>query len=61
MVRILNIASYTKKVREQCSKLCFFFLPRIYLLFEMGILGKRRKAKLKRLLKKPKTKTQKTG
>lgn len=42
-------------------KTCFFPFTRIYLLFEIGILGKRRKAKLKKLLKKPKMKTQKTG
>lgn len=35
------------------------FPRRIYLLFEMGILGKRRNVKLKILPKKPKKKTQK--
>jgi hypothetical protein len=58
-VRILNIVSYTKSNREECSKL--FFPPRIYLLFEMEILGKRRKAKLKSLLKKLNRRMQKTG
>lgn len=39
----------------------YFPPPRIYLLFEIRILGKRRKVKRKSHLKKPKMKTQKTG
>ena len=39
----------------------YFSPPRIYLLFEIRILGKRRKVKLKSHLRKPKMKTKKTG
>lgn len=50
-----------QKSNKALLKTLFYFLPRIYLLFEMGILGKRRRAKLKSLLKETEMKTQKAG